>query len=800
MRRAPLLAFAAVVAACAGEGPTGPEGPDGCEPGATLACTCPDAVPGTAVCGEDRTPGPCACPGELRWSPAEVDFDELAPGTLREETLLVWTDGAVPLPVTEVRVEGDPGFSLVSHPAELAASGAAGTVVVSFLAEKPVAAEGTLVIRTARREATVPLRARAVGPAVECAATYVSFSDVPVGNAQYQTVACTNIGLPGREESALIRIAEVAVDDPEFAPWYQEGKLYGPGETLQVEFSYLPQDEEDDRATARITFDNGSSVELSLAGTVSVPPCSLDSTVSASEGIPGLVAGGKVTFVNRPGEAGCLLDRIEPSPDCHSGFTFTLPPDGTVIGPGGFVEVPFVFEDGVAGVHRCELRAHDRHGNTFAAQVAVELSYQLCLRLAPGPLDPVSPSCGPSEGVIELTNRCSVELPVDEVRLSGDGAEAFSLGAFEPSVLQPWSSVTVPVVFDPAEPGTYAATLEVRAEVEPSPWTVDLEATARADDIRYDRTLQERAQPLDVLVVIDNGVGMGPEVPLVLAELGAAPERLRGYDYHLAVTTTGLVPESGNTCPGGAAGGEDGRLFPVDASRPRVVTPTTPDARLVWEQNLQVGTCHSAPARPLEAAVLAVSSPLADAADDPRHPEENDGNLGFRRSGVPLVVIFVGDRDDASPEGPAHYRDALVAAAGGTVQLSVAVVAGSPVVGCTGTDGVSAAPGDRLHQFAVAAGAVELSLCHRPWGVLELFPEVLSECFPVLGDPADWNGDGTVDSADLGVRVVPDEVPAVDPGGERNWWFDTYYREVCFEDHAIPRAGAVVEVRRLYCP
>jgi hypothetical protein len=793
MRRVPLLALV-LFAACSGEGPADPV--DGCEPGATLACTCPDAVPGTAICGEDRVPGACACPGELRWTPTVVDFGELAPGTLREETVLAWTDGAVPLPVTEARIEGHSGFSLVSHPTELAGGGAAGTVVVSFRADRPEGAEATLVIRTAGGVATVPLRAAVVGPAVECTPADLSFPAVPVGTTQYRAVLCQNHGYPGREESALIRLVDVTVDDPEFWPAFDQGKLYGPGESFQVEIGYLPGDEEDDEATARIAFDTVGAVDVRLAGTVEVPPCDLVSSVETA----GIAAVGRVTFSNRSREAGCLLDRIEPAPDCDARFRFTLPPDGAVIAVGQSLEVPFVLDEPHSGPGRCDLRAHDRHGNVFVAPVVVEVSHGPCLLVSAGPFAAVSPSCGPSESRLVLVNTCSGELPVDEIRFSEDSSPAFSVGSFQPLVLSPGAGTTVPLIFDPAEPGAFTATVEVHSEAEPAPWTVALEASAGADDIRTDRTLQERAVALDILVVIDNGAGMGPEVPLLLAELGGAPERLRGYDYHLAVTTTGLVPEPGDACPGGAAGGEDGRLFPVDGSRPRVVTPTTPDARLVWEQNLQVGTCHTGPARPLEAAALAVSAPLVDAADDPRHDEPADGNLGFRRTGVPLVVIFVGDRDDASPETPERYRDALVAAAGGAVQLSVAVVAGGPVAGCTGPDGVSAAPGDRLHQFAVAAGAVELSLCQSPWGVLDLFPQVLADCFPVLGAPADWNGDGTVDSADLLVRVVPDEVPAVDPEGVRNWWWDAYYREVCFEEHAIPRPGAVVEVRRLYCP
>ena len=75
---------------------------------------------------------------------------------------------------------------------------------------------------------------------------------------------------------------------------------------------------------------------------------------------------------------------------------------------------------------------------------------------------------------------------------------------------------------------------------------------------------------VDVLFVIDNSGSMMEEQQSLGANFAAFIARriAAGVDYHIGVTTTGLEPSSGgwSQCPGGAEGGENGRLFPVDGS------------------------------------------------------------------------------------------------------------------------------------------------------------------------------------------------------------------------------------------
>src|SRR5207248_1272634 len=88
---------------------------------------------------------------------------------------------------------------------------------------------------------------------------------------------------------------------------------------------------------------------------------------------------------------------------------------------------------------------------------------------------------------------------------------------------------------------------------------------------------------VDMLIVIDNSGSMAEEQRALAANLDHLWNRisLANADFHIAITTTGMQAfTSGFTqCPGGAQGGEGGRFFPVDNSRPRLLTPATPDVR-----------------------------------------------------------------------------------------------------------------------------------------------------------------------------------------------------------------------------
>jgi len=249
----------------------------------------------------------------------------------------------------------------------------------------------------------------------------------------------------------------------------------------------------------------------------------------------------------------------------------------------------------------------------------------------------------------------------------------------------------------------------------------------------------------------------------------------RGVDFHLGVTTPGLLP-AGPGCPGGAAGGEAGRLFPVDGSLPRWVAGRTADAAGKVQRLAQVGR-RAQVERGMEALQRALSPPLVDGADDPRTPQPLDGNAGFLRPDASLAVLVVSDEDDHSPgtvEGHARFLAGLKGAGKGARTVVHAVVpagAGCATAGRTG-------------------GRWE-ALVQRTLG--ELLAACAPDCAPLMARVGARAG-APADRFPLSYRPAPASVEVrVEGRVTQGFRCDPVFNEVIFG--APPPQGSRVEVR-----
>ena len=185
-----------------------------------------------------------------------------------------------------------------------------------------------------------------------------------------------------------------------------------------------------------------------------------------------------------------------------------------------------------------------------------------------------------------------------------------------PVTLQAGESFRVHAKYAPVDEGTDLAALRFDLGGG-SIYTASLVGQAADQADKTDTFMQESGAKVDVLFVIDNSGSMMEEQQSLGANFAAFMSAAieSGVDYHIGVTTTGLDSSSGgwSQCPGGAEGGENGRLFPVDGSSPRIITPNTPNAEGVFAQQ------HPGGRVPLERAGPGwrLPRPLGSAAEQP---------------------------------------------------------------------------------------------------------------------------------------------------------------------------------------
>lgn len=321
------------------------------------------------------------------------------------------------------------------------------------------------------------------------------------------------------------------------------------------------------------------------------------------------------------------------------------------------------------------------------------------------------------------------------------------------------------------------------------------------------RTDEFRTRPrtqVDVLWVIDNSKAMEPFVDRLIGNLEGARVALeeRRYDYRLAVTTTGLEESPG--CDGPVRGGEDGRFVPVDGSRPRIIDSTTPDGAAVWLENAAVGACHGS-SHPLEAAWRALSEPLVDHENDPRHDTGwMDGNAGFLRPNAYLWIVLVTPIAEVAEAGrlPADYLDLFRAIKGPRQLVTLSVITGPK--GTALPAGCAAEGGDRLLPLAEETGGLALDICSlspdgtewQQWGRRYTFPLRY-----YLGSvPSDRNGDVVVDEEDIVLRVNGVEVSAHSASGSRVWTYDPVYNVIDFAPMYLPAPDSVIRATYATCP
>ncbi len=746
--------------------------------GAMVLLPCPlctDAAVPLAGVGLDRA---------LLVDPPILDFGHVPIDRLATRELTLANDSSHPLEIFSVATDSaHPAFGADTLAIRLA-PGASTRLPVRFGPTRLGRDESALEVRTSSvREPVSRIVVRGVGGGPEIAVVpgAVDFGDVPEGGLVTRQVRLTNVGADPTLPPLRIEAVTVA-GSAEFRADLPAPVELGPGAFLDLDLHYAPVDPGGDAAEAVVVSNDGSNpeVRIALSGRATVaPPCTLELAPGRLDfGTLDERRGAVLGFTLRnTGTTLCVLRDLRLAPGSDPVFRLPgAPPEGFLLNPGRWFGRMVAFDplavNAGAGAYTGEVEVWIVE-NGVRRRMAIPLAAQSargCLVPAPRFLDFTSgrPECGPRSGTLAFTNVCSDPITVGSIALgTGNNPGEFTIDAAPatPLALGGGDGFTVDLTWRAATRGPSYAPLFVAESGRPGPLMVPLLGSLHEEGTRTEVYTQHRADAVDVLLVVDNSSSMAEEGPRLAGATGALFDaaQARGVDLRVAVTTTGLVPSGADPrCPGGADGGEAGRFFPVDGSRPRIVTAATPNARSVLAANTQVGTCHYLE-QGMEAMRLALSAPLVTGE-----------NRGFLRREARLGVVFVSEEDDHSgfpvQEYVAFLRDLKGggAVAGGIVDVDQR---------CAATSGVA----HRYLELAAATGGVTASICQGD------FTAPLRAIADRAYTPETGFALAEVPDA-AGVIVAVDGVLAP----PSSYLYDAGSNEIRF--HAPPSPGARVEV------
>lgn len=614
----------------------------------------------------------------------------------------------------------------------------------------------------------------------------LDFGTVAVGMEVSKKVMVRNVGTL---DGGPLRVHGATASGEGFAVvWNGEFSLEPSDAPVPIEVRFTATEAGQAAGTLLVESNDGDQpiLPVTLLGNAKeLPPCEWEATPSELRFVPvqlGTQAVLVTSLWNR-GSDECVFASPRFSPGTPSQFSL---PDETFsvisVAPGESVPIAVYFHASRTGGASGSLLFDVSDPEAPVGEVPLVADViDGCLRFEPPAVDfgLRRASCPADSRRIGLVNRCPGPVAVNGASLAPghDPDEIWVQTPAFPFTLSRGGIAHFEVFYDPQDDGPDGTLLELSTSSHPL--TLPIFGRGTLVDERTDVFRQKDRTPVDILFVIDNSGSMSDKQLAVAngCEAFMSYAMQQAIDFHIGVTTTGITRSVGGwvDCPGGAFGGEAGRLFPVNGSRPRWVTSAMPDAAAVFAANVQVGTCHWLE-QGLEAAYRALSSPLVDSLDNPNTSAPADGNLGFYRPEARLSIVIIADEDDQSDRPLSFYKSFFqgLKGPGRADDVSVNVVVGK---GC----GFAAEEGERYMEVAAATGGMIEPICTDDWG--EALGRLAEQSFGyTLTFPLSATPEG-----EITVRVDGTVVTT-------GWSYDPVRNAVVFEEDHGPAPGAWIEV------
>jgi hypothetical protein len=558
----------------------------------------------------------------------------------------------------------------------------------------------------------------AMGPVLQATPRALFVGPAALGTTRNSAVTITNVGLDPQNNSPLL-LSDVRIEgnDGSWAVRVETMNVGEPGSSTQAHIAFTPQTTGLSQATLVLESNDGlhPRVDVPLAATGrDLLPCTLE--VQPAEPIN---FGLQKLFT--PSVQGFELTNTT-ADDCIVGEPAIVSGGPQFRWPGGIVPAGRTLPPG----HRMSVRVEffAEQAQTYSGAVAFYVSNKAaplktvnllaagdssCFFLSPATVDfgATIQSCAVPDQFVFAVNHCSFPVTVTAVETSGP---PFSTSAAVPVRIAAQTHANLPIGYAPPSPGDDVGAVRVFTDMRAEPFQSGITGGSRSSSTVLDQWDQSTPK-VDMLIVIDNSGSMQEEQQALAANLDHLWNRiaLARADFHIAVTTTGMSPYTFKQCPGGADGGEAGRFFPVDNSRPRLLTPQTPDVRNVLFANTSVGTCHF-DERFLDPVVAALTDPLISSTKAPGTPWPADGNAGFLRDDARLALLAVSDADDANdvinPAPVSDYVARLAQVKHGALDL-ISFAGIVPLHNCATVEGI----GTRYMEIARQLGGHLEDIC-----------------------------------------------------------------------------------------
>ncbi|MFZ5471184.1 MAG: choice-of-anchor D domain-containing protein [Myxococcota bacterium] len=729
--------------------------------------------------------------------PLRIDFGRVAPGARASQTLTITNLGSETLSFTGFAWQGNAGVYQLDHPPVVPLE--AGKTFVATVTFQPTAVvnipTALLEVKVQAKNATgikVPVMGEVGESCVVPIPKKLDFGLVPQGMSSQKRVDLLN------RCGQQVQIGELAatVDSGGYFGLANGGAPIGlkPGEIASVPVTFTPKVGTTD-STGRLTFKAfaGASVaytEVPLTGTSKVfAPCQYSVVPPALDF--GLVpVGGEVTLgvaIRNDGTDDCFVSDWLLASGSDAAFSAT-PTGSLLLRPGEKAVLPVQLKPTAVGTFVGMAEGFVNHPSNGRVMALLSgRGVQGCFQLQPTSVDfgIARISCGVRTRSVVAVNGCTAPVTLGSAALDAATSGEISLqaGPALPFVLNPGAQAMFTLAYQPVDDGVDIAALRVEAG-QGGLNTVGVRGQGQTKDTQTDRFLQEVQAKVDVLLVIDNSGSMMEEQTNLAANFAAllSGAQAAGIDYQIGITTTGLDPSPGgwSSCPGGVEGGEAGRLFPVNNSTPRIITPNTPNAAQVFANNVKVGWCHWNE-QGLEAAYRALSEPLVSSTDDPRTPQPDDGNAGFLRPDARLVIIVVSDEEDFSTQPVDFYVTFFRAVKKNDPSLlSFSAIVAPPSLGLCPT---ASSSGSRYAAVAAQTGGITENICTQNWAsslqTLSSNAFGPKRRFQLRQTPSDTT---KIEVEVDGVKVTS------------GWSYDSATNSVVFEPSTTPPPGAAIDV------